>query len=193
MQEDPTARFCEVCRYDFQSGAPGPPPVAELLGEPGPAAADPASAAPSLAPAAPSPPPDEARFPTTAGPADWEVVIDVDPSLDVDPDPAQPVPGDRTQRLFPVDLTEMLIGRRDDAHNIRPEIPVFDASVSRRHAHLLRRPNGGLAIIDLASANGTAVNGAELLPGQPRDLGDGDVVTMGRWTRITIRRRGGSA
>jgi pSer/pThr/pTyr-binding forkhead associated (FHA) protein len=83
----------------------------------------------------------------------------------------------------------MLVGRRDDRHSIRPEIPVNDPGVSRRHAHFLRLPGGRLAILDLASANGTAVNGVGQLPGERCELNDGDVVTMGRWTRITVRRR----
>jgi pSer/pThr/pTyr-binding forkhead associated (FHA) protein len=80
----------------------------------------------------------------------------------------------------------MLIGRRDDRHDIRPEIPVLDPAVSRRHAKLLTLPAGGLAILDLASANGTAVNGSEITAGERRELQDGDTVTMGRWTRIVV-------
>jgi len=48
-----------------------------------------------------------------------------------------------------------LVGRRDDRNSIRPQIPVLDPGVSRRHATLLRLPEGRLAITDLASANGT--------------------------------------
>jgi hypothetical protein len=128
--------------------------------------------------------------PATTGRAEWEVTISVDATLDTEPDPGSPPPPDVGDRIFPIDLPEMLVGRRDDAHHIRPEIPVIDPSVSRRHAHFLRLPEGRVAIVDLASANGTAVNGAGLVAGQRRELADGDVVTMGRWTRITVRRRG---
>ena len=48
---------------------------------------------------------------------------------------------------------------------------------------------GGLAILDLASANGTAVNGTEVAAGDRHELATGDVITMGRWTRITVDRR----
>jgi pSer/pThr/pTyr-binding forkhead associated (FHA) protein len=123
------------------------------------------------------------------GRAEWEVTIALDPTLDSEPDPNVKPPPDIGDRIFPIDLPEMLLGRRDDAHNIRPEIPVIDPGVSRRHAHLLRLPEGRIAIVDLASANGTAVNGAGLIAGQRRELADGDVVTIGRWTRITVRRR----
>jgi pSer/pThr/pTyr-binding forkhead associated (FHA) protein len=117
------------------------------------------------------------------------VTIALDPSLDTEPDAGAPPPPDVGDRIFPIDLPEMLVGRRDDAHHIRPEIPVIDPGVSRRHAHFLRLPEGRLAVVDLASANGTAVNGTGLVAGQRRELAEGDVVTMGRWTRITVSRR----
>ena len=162
---DAAARYCEVCRYDFEARQPGPAPVAE---------AKPAVAAP----AAPAPPAGSAGL--------WRVVVTVDPSLDVEPDPDQPPPTDVGERMFPVDLPEMLIGRRDEKRGIRPEIPVLDPAVSRRHAQLLVQPNGELAILDLASANGTAVNGKEIAAGDRVTLADGDVITMGRWTRIEL-------
>ena len=56
------------------------------------------------------------------------------------PDPATPPPVGRSERLFPVDLPEMLIGRRDDRQDIRPEIPIQDPAVSRRHAQGLLLP-----------------------------------------------------
>jgi FHA domain len=164
-RSDRDARFCEVCRYDYQAHAPGPPPVVVTSGPP----PDPAAAA--------------------AGHADWEVTIVLDPSLDTESDPDVAPPPDVGDRIFPIDLAEMLVGRRDDAHHIRPELPVFDPGVSRRHAQFLRLPDGKLAIVDLASANGTAVNGVGLVAGERRELADGDVVTMGRWTRITVCRR----
>jgi hypothetical protein len=187
---DATARYCEVCRYDYQAQEPGPPPV--VVESAAPAAAPPsvpASASPAAA-AAPAPAP--APPPLVAGPtgrAEWEVTIALDPTLDAEPDPDVKPPPDIGDRIFPIDLPEMLVGRRDDAHNIRPEIPVIDPGVSRRHAHLLRLPEGRIAIVDLASANGTAVNGSGLIAGQRRELADGDVVTIGRWTRITVHRR----
>jgi len=61
--------------------------------------------------------------------------------------------------------------------------------VSRRHAKLLLLPGGGLAVLDLASANGTAVNGVETPAGERHELNDGDTLTMGRWTRITVHHR----
>ena len=182
----PDARYCEVCRYDFESRTPGPPPVAaDPPAAPAAAATPPAVASP---PAAASPPGGPAG-PGPSTPAEWEVTISVDSSLDVDPEPGTTPPTDAGERIFPIDLPEMLVGRRDDRHDIRPEIPVLDPAVSRRHAKLFRLPGGGLAVVDLASANGTAVNGAEIAAGERHELADGDSVTMGRWTRLAVRRR----
>jgi hypothetical protein len=195
---DRAARYCEVCRYDYEARQPGPPPVTATPAAPAPAAdpgADPAAAPgadPGADPAAdpaPGPPADPATaLPAAPAAAGWEVTVEVDPSLDVDPDPATPAPTDAASRVFPVDLAEMLVGRRDDRHDIRPEIPLQDPAVSRRHAKLFRGADGGLAILDLASANGTAINGVQIPAGERRPVADGDVITLGRWTKLTARR-----
>jgi hypothetical protein len=163
VRADLAARYCEVCRYDFVGHKPGPPPVA----------------APVVAPVAAP----------TATPRRWEVVITVDPTLDTEPDPASPCPTGETERVFPVDLDEMLIGRRDALRDIRPEIPISDPGASRRHAKLLRGRDGAVALQDLASANGTQVNGQDVAPGTRRPLAEGDEITIGRWTRIRLRGR----
>jgi pSer/pThr/pTyr-binding forkhead associated (FHA) protein len=118
----------------------------------------------------------------------WEAVVTVDPTLDVDPDPQLPCPVDEPERRFPIDLSQLLVGRRDERRDIRPEIPVRDPAVSHRHAHFLQTPDGVIAIRDLASTNGTFVNGNEIPPGTTFVLQEGDVVTLGRWTKITLRR-----
>src|SRR5215472_9691058 len=104
---DASARFCEVCRYDYQTQSPGPPPVVEEAAPPAPAAAP----APPASPDAPPPAPAAPRGPT--GRADWEVTIVLDPSLDDEPDPGAPPPPNIGDRIFPIDLPEMLVGRRD--------------------------------------------------------------------------------
>lgn len=50
---------------------------------------------------------------------------------------------------------ELTIGRSVDGDGGLPD----DRKISRRHARFLLDPGGGLAIEDLRSANGTAVNG----------------------------------
>lgn len=150
------ARYCEVCRFDFKTGTPGPPPI--------------------VAPAG----------------AMWEVTVAVDSALDVEPDPTSPPPADVDQRAIEITRAETSIGRRDDRQDIEPDIDIADPAVSRRHAKLLLSPDGQLAIVDLASANGTAVGGTELVGDMHRVLDDGDTITLGRWTRMTVRRRQGS-
>jgi hypothetical protein len=180
-RSDPDSRYCEVCRHDFaasaaSAAAPAPAPAAG----PKATAASPAAApVPVATPVAPV-----VETPTGT----WEAIVVVDPSLDVDPDPQLPCPADEPERRFPIDLPQLLIGRRDDRRDIRPEIPVRDPAVSHRHAHLLRSADGSVAIRDLASTNGTFVNTNEIPPGLSFVLCEGDVITMGRWTKITLRR-----
>ena len=161
------ARFCEVCRYDFVSGAAGPPPKAV------PAAAPPAPAPPVAAP---------------ANAAKWQLVLTIDPSLDTEPDPTAPPPVE-PQRVFPVDRPEMLVGRRDDRQNIRPAVPVHDPGASRRHARFLLGADGAVSLHDLASTNGTRLNGKDVVSGSVVALQAGDEVTLGRWTRIRLQVR----
>jgi pSer/pThr/pTyr-binding forkhead associated (FHA) protein len=58
-----------------------------------------------------------------------------------------------------------------------------DTNVSREHAEI--RPDGnGYLLIDMASTNGTSVNG-ELIT--QRRLADGDVVSLGATSRFEFR------
>jgi pSer/pThr/pTyr-binding forkhead associated (FHA) protein len=116
-------------------------------------------------------------------------VVAADPALDVDPDPAQPCPTNEPERLFPLDLAENLVGRRDDRRDIHPEVAIRDPGVSRRHAMLYREPDGTLAVLDLNSSNGTQLNGTAVEAGVKTPLNDGDELVIGRWTRLTVRAR----
>jgi pSer/pThr/pTyr-binding forkhead associated (FHA) protein len=117
------------------------------------------------------------------------LVITVDATLDTDPDPETPCPKDRPAITQPVDKPDMLVGRHDETRAIHPEISLHDPGASRRHARFVIEPDGGIALQDLASTNGTQVNGADVPPGTRRRLKEGDAVTLGRWTRITVRGR----
>jgi len=168
------ARFCEVCRFDFVAGKPGPPP---------------AGAAPKAA-SVPSPPP--AASPAVAAPpvaVQFELVVTVDPTLDTEPDPESPCPKDVPAIVVPIDKPELLLGRRDDRRDIHPDLPIQDPGTSRRHAKLLREADGSIALLDLASTNGTKLNGVEVASGSRTALKAGDEVTLGRWTRISLRSR----
>lgn len=164
----PQARFCDNCRYDFVALLPfaaapprGPPPVVAPV------------AAPDLPPA----PPAVQR---------WEVLAQVDPSLRK---PEDPEPTDRNERLFALDMQDHLIGRRSDGADIHPEIVIPDPGISRRHARLIRQADGGMALVDLGSMNGTKLNGAAVEANVITPLAEGDQVTLGCWTRIILRPR----
>jgi pSer/pThr/pTyr-binding forkhead associated (FHA) protein len=122
-------------------------------------------------------------------PQHWDIIISVDPTLNKNPDPAQPCPQNAPERTFPLDLDENLVGRRSNKKDIHPEIMIADPGISRRHLSIRRRDDGGFLVIELGSTNGTSLNAAPLEPGIPTPLTNGDQLTLGCWTRMTIRAR----
>ena len=86
----------------------------------------------------------------------------------------------------------MQIGRRSVSRGVDPEIdltgPPADPGVSRLHAVLIATPDGGWAVLDPGSANGTLVNGTEIPTGVQVPLCDGDRINLGGWTAITVHR-----
>jgi FHA domain len=182
------ARFCEVCRYDFQTASPAPAAPAQAADD----AASPAAQAPDAPLSAAAPAATSAIVPITENspvPCHWDVIIAVDPTLCKNPDPAQPCPEHAPERTFPLDLDENLIGRHSDRRDVHPVIAVSDPGISRRHLTLRRRPDGGFLALELGSTNGTSLNSIALEPGIPTPLKDGDQMTLGCWTRITVRAR----
>jgi hypothetical protein len=183
------ARFCEVCRYDFQTATlPG------AASTPAPSQQTPTESAADVSPQQserPTPKATHAPASMTSAtvPQRWDVIVAVDPSLNKNPDPAQPCPQNAPERTFPLDLDENLVGRRSDKKDIHPEIMVADPGISRRHLSIRRRDDGGLMAIELGSTNGTSLNAAPLEPGIPTPLNDGAQLTLGCWTRMTIRAR----
>ena len=151
---DTSSNFCEICGYNYSTGAHGQPP-----------------------PPPPPPPP---------APKQWTVVVAVDPSLR---DPEGPeAPADLEPVSIPLDKPVSLIGRRSDKRGILPEIPLDqDDAVSHRHALLSRGDNGTLVLRDIGSSNGTKLNGTDVKPLADTVLHDGDQITLGRWTRITVK------
>lgn len=124
---------------------------------------------------------------TQAAIARWEARLTVDPSLNVDPDPALPCPVGEPERVFPLDFPDNLIGRRSEKRGIFPEINVNDPCSSHRHAKIQRQADGSFALLDVGSTNGTQLNGKEVQPNVLTPLQDGDQITLGCWTRIIIR------
>ncbi len=70
---------------------------------------------------------------------------------------------------------DLVIGRTVDGEGNLS----FDRKISREHARLRIGPDGRLTIEDLGSANGTSVNGTELVAGVPTELRPGDRIAAG--------------
>ena len=73
-----------------------------------------------------------------------------------------------------VDLNDgqsVLVGRA-----VTSDLPVYDSTVSRRHAEVTHTPHG-LTVKDLGSSNGTFVNGSRIAEAT---VSDGDIVTFGK-------------
>jgi pSer/pThr/pTyr-binding forkhead associated (FHA) protein len=81
------------------------------------------------------------------------------------------VQGPERSLTIPLEEGAMRIGR-----GLAADLRLDDASVSRRHAILVPRPNGA-RILDDRSSNGTLVNGRRV---QQAELANGDVILLGR-------------
>ena len=90
---------------------------------------------------------------------------------------------DSGNRVETVILKEVaMIGRLREC-----EVPVDSTTVSQKHARLLNRGNGRVAIEDNASTNGVKVNGEKITAATP--IGTGDVITLGSVNlRVTVGR-----
>lgn len=102
-------------------------------------------------------------------------------------------PGHCPERRFPLSGPQMRIGRRSISRAIMPEIdltgPPADPGISHLHAILIAQPDGSWAVVDVASENGTTVNGTGIPAGQPVPLSSGDSICIGAWTAITLLAR----
>jgi hypothetical protein len=115
----------------------------------------------------------------------WNVVVTVDANLFGKSETQAPV--DHPPQVFTLFEVANYVGR--GGADVRVHVPVTaDDAVSRRQAVLTRRPDGGLTVRDLGSANGTFLNGKPLTPGVDTSITDGDMLAMGAWTRIILRK-----
>jgi hypothetical protein len=95
---------------------------------------------------------------------------------------------------LPLTGQQVTIGRRRQSTGAAPDIDLSrapeDPGVSHQHAVLVRQPDGGWAVVDQNSTNGTTVNMAEepISAFVPVPLGEGDRVHVGAWTTITLRK-----
>jgi hypothetical protein len=156
--------FCEICGYNFATGAHGELPTIP------PSASSPAAAAPE--PVAP--------------PRAWAVEVSVDPSLH---EPGSPDPAigfaPSTVELKP---GPSLIGRRSTARAILPEIDLsHDTAVSHRHALIEINPDGAAFLRDIGASNGTKLNGRQIEQLRDHPLAAGDAITLGHWSRLVLK------
>ena len=86
------------------------------------------------------------------------------------------IAGKQTGAMYKLDEGETLIGRSKNA-----SIQFDDEGVSRRHAKLVRQPDGTVEIVDLNSTNGTFCNGERV---ERHILQDGDKIQIGATTII---------
>ncbi|MBV8611677.1 MAG: FHA domain-containing protein [Singulisphaera sp.] len=183
-REGPGQIFCEICGHNFRTGASGVPTLD------GPAAPASEPTAPREPDSSAPPPTAVAEEPTPMPPGQglpvvrWDLIVEVDDSLYGTTNPDAPL--DQPTQTFTLFADESLIGR--SGTEVRVQIPIVnDHGVSRRHALLVRRPDGGLVVRDLGSTNGTQVNGVDILPGADVPVEDGDRIAIGAWTRIILR------
>jgi hypothetical protein len=176
-----TGRFCEVDGYDFLAAELDP------HGDPNGAVATPAQ------------PPDTTQ-PKPGTAAGWRVVVTADRAYydrmraAADPD-AEDVafPAYCPERRFALVPPQALIGRLSRSRGIEPEIdltgPPADPAVSHSHAILVVQPDGGWAVVDLGSANGTYLNDSAtaIEPNLPVPVADGDRVHVGAWSTLILR------
>lgn len=188
------ARFCEVCRHDFQDNKTG---VAEVI------VASQKSAAPAdkkeevkqdkCPESQPSAQEDRVlNVPETDDPVVSEklnVVICVDRDKADSWDGQSPIKPDSRERVFPLDLNENLLGRRSAGKGIYPEIEINDPGVSHRHLKFILQADGSFSVLELGSSNGTELNGEVLEPGVTTSVKAGDEFTLGIWTRLKIEAR----
>jgi two-component system cell cycle response regulator len=81
------------------------------------------------------------------------------------------ITGPQAGSILTLDRNETLLGRASEC-----DVHVEDLGASRRHARILRMPDGSFTLEDLGSRNGTTVHG---LPIQTHPLADGDRVGLG--------------
>ncbi|MEU1787968.1 FHA domain-containing protein [Streptomyces sparsogenes] len=139
--------------------------------------------------------------PGPGGPANWVAVIAPDREYFMammnrsGPEAAGlNLPAYSPEQQLPLTGQQITIGRRRHSTGESPDIdlarPPEDPGVSHQHAVLVQQPDGGWAVVDQDSTNGTTINGAEepIQPYVPVPLQDGDRVHVGAWTTITVRR-----
>ena len=178
--EPDSGDFCEICGYNFVTGAHGEVP---MLGtrDWGLGAGEESPVTKSQSPI----PKSQSPIPTETAVA-FEVIVTIDPSLYEEGSPQPPT--HQAPITFRLDKESNLIGRSSEVRGIHPEVALdFDDAVSHRHALLNRQPDGTFIVRDIGSTNGTKLQGVELAAMVDTPIQDGDELTLGHWTRIKVK------
>jgi hypothetical protein len=188
--EPRTGRFCEGCSYDFVAGASRTPVAVQAVQAVQPAAAARVHSTPDPVPVGQAP---------VAGNG-WTAVVTADRGYfdavqqQDGPDvPTITFPAYCPDRHFTLAGDQIRIGRLSRSRGLVPEIdltgPPQDPGVSHLHAVLLAQDDGGWAVVDPGSTNGTTLN--DDLDPIANDVAipvqDGDRIHVGAWTTITLR------
>jgi FHA domain len=173
--KDGASIFCEDCGYDFVAGVV--PVSRSAAGVSGQLASSPSTSPPTT--------------PHHAG--TWMIVVATDRAqFDRVGDATVVFPVGVPDRVVEITQDRALIGRRSTSRNIHPEIDLSptpeDVAVSRQHAELLRAADGTFTVTDLGSSNGTFLNGSAsaISPNTPMPLANGDSISVGAWTTLTL-------
>lgn len=171
LREEQDRGFCEVCGFNFLTGAHGEIPME----------AAPIPASENL--------PQRETAPAMETTARWRLTVSLDSSLRF-PESPEP-PADFVSASMDLDGTALLIGREDIGRGIHPEVALpFDEAVSRRHALLHRAgADAPWLLRDVGASNGTRLNGKALSALTDYALEDGDEITLGHWSRLRLERQ----
>lgn len=182
------ARFCEVCRHDFQENKTGVAEAVVASQKPAPQndnAPQPSEIKTDKAPVAEQAS-NTAAEEKCAAPEKLNVIISVDRDKASSCDIETTIKPDSLDRIFPLDLDENLVGRRSTGKGIYPEIVINDPGVSHRHLMFLKQPDNSFAVLELGSSNGTELNGTPLEPGVNTAIKACDELTVGIWTKLKL-------
>ena len=178
--------FCEVCGYDFTTGAL--PATVKASGGIAIQNAGGRSVGPTTGPVG---------VPSPSGPGTltWVAEVWVDPDFYATQESDEPCPSAGMPVVMPLWDTSVLVGRRSVSRNIQPQVDCgADHGVSRRHAQLTTDGQRWW-VEDLQSSNGTFIGQAGApIPTTPIsseqrvEFAPGDRIYVGAWTRIVVRK-----
>ena len=178
-----SAGFCEDCGLNFSDQAA----VAAATG----ASTSTGSAPAGAGAATPAPP---AAAPAPSG---WQARVIADRAYFDRTDAGDgeiTFPPDCPERVIPLPVGEVTIGRRSHVSGAAPVIdlagPPEDIGVSHAHAALTQRRDGEWEVTDSNSTNGTFIGDADapLAPGEPIGVGEADEIHVGAWSTIILSR-----